>query len=371
MSIGVEVELQLLDRHTYDLTPASPKILAQVGFGNPKIKAEILQSMLEVNTSICRNANEVQEDLQASFGIVRDVCDEIGVKLASTGTHPFARYNERKIFPAKRYQDLIDRNQWIARRLMIFGLHVHVGMESGDDAIRMNNALLHYLPVILALSASSPFWQGEDTGLASSRITFFEALPTGGHPCLLKNWDDFIRLHSSMIRSEAIRSTKDIWWDIRPCPHYGTLEIRICDGPATLAETVSLVAFIHALCHWLRERMADGEKIPPPAYWVLRENKWRASRHGLDADFIINNRGDSIPMRKFIMTLLKRIEGISRRIGYTEHLEFLKTCMAQGLSYDRQRALGSDPLNIIKFVSDEFDAGMPLWQSKVAAMAPR
>lgn len=367
LTLGVEIELQLLDQETLDLTPKSPEVLARLTNLGDRVKAEIFQSMIELNTKICRNADEVRVDLSETMKAVDEVAKELGIRIASTGTHPFARYSDRILYPAARYVELIDRNQWIARRLMIFGMHVHVGMRNGEHAIQMTNALLHYLPMLLALSSSSPYWHAEDTELASSRITFFEALPTGGHPCEVKSWDDFTDLYAKLFNCGAIRSPKDLWWDIRPSPEFGTIEFRICDGLATLDETVALTAFIHSLCIFVDRQLSEGRIFSPPPDWIMRENKWRASRWGLDTRLIVNSNGDTEDLRELIKQLIVRLRPVVRDLNYESEFLFLKDLLIKGTSSQRQRAFASgknqDYRAITDFNAREFDARTPLWNT--------
>jgi carboxylate-amine ligase len=364
----VEVEIQLLDENTFDLKPSSLAILPSFD-GNPRVKAELFQSMLEINTGICRNAHEVHLDLSGTFSEVQDRCRALGIRIASAGTHPFARYHDRVLFPASRYKDLIQRNQWIARRLMIFGLHVHVGMRSGEHAIQMNNALLHYLPMFLSLSASSPYWHGEDTELASSRITFFEALPTGGHPCHFSNWEEYERLYQRLVRSKSITSPKDIWWDVRPSPEYGTLEIRICDGSPTLSETVSLTALIHSLAAYIDRQLEEGRRFRPPPDWILRENKWRAARHGVNASFILNEEGLTASMTSMLDDLLRELAPVVDEFGYQSHLLLLRELVERGPSYCRQRRVAQmsdgNLLTVVGHLAEEFENRAPIWMDKL------
>ena len=205
LTLGAELELQILNRDTFDLSSSSPLILEGLG-SCEVIKSEIYQSMIEIITGICQNAHQVKDELGTAYSTLSKVCDKLNLCLASAGSHPSAIYQDNLIFPGERYLQVLKNHQWIAKRLLIFGLHVHVGMRSGDHAIQMTNALLHYLPLFLALSASSPFYKGEDTNLASSRITFFEALPTGGHPYTFNSWSDFNEIYSTLLRSGSISS---------------------------------------------------------------------------------------------------------------------------------------------------------------------
>ncbi|MGE3974741.1 MAG: YbdK family carboxylate-amine ligase [Bdellovibrionales bacterium] len=363
LTLGTELELQLIDPSTYDLKPSSLKIFEKLNAEHPKIKAEIFQSMIELNTGICQNAHEVNSDFQATVQELTTICNDLGVRLSGGGSHPFALYTDRIIHPSPRFAELIDRNKWIARRLMIFGLHVHIGMKDPETAVQFINALHHYLPILLSLSASSPYWHSDDTGLASSRITFFEAIPTGGHASLYGSWNEFVELYDKLIETESIQSCKDIWWDIRPNPDYGTVEIRICDTPPTLKEAVAIVALIHTLCLWLNQKFKTGVINPPPD-WIMRENKWRASRYGLDAHLILDSKPTVKPARALILELLSILQPHAQQMKYEEEFEFIRKILKNGASYERQR-LAYQKSNflgaVVKQTIEEFASNKPDW----------
>lgn len=364
MSLGVEIELQMVDDVTMNLKTTAPTILESLK-DNPfakHIKQEIFQSMLEIDTPISSDAFEVGKSLRASLEIVRQEAKKLNAKVSMSGTHPFADYNERQLTPEGRYFKLVDRNQWITRRLQIFGLHVHIGMRDGEHAIAMNNALCHYLPMILALSASSPYWHCNDTGLASSRITFFEAIPTGGHPYLLENWAAFEDLIEKLIYSKSITSIKDLWWDIRPNLDYGTIEVRIADCPPTIKEVEALVAIIHTLAVFIDSEISAGRRFSPPPEWILRENKWRASRHGVQSELIMNSSGASAPFLEIWKQTLKASESVWKEFGYDPFVSFLETVIDRGPSYQRQRSHAGNGLEgVVYHLIREGDADQPEW----------
>lgn len=363
MTIGVEVELQILDRDTLDLTPGAQPIFERLGGERRNIKAEIFQAMIEINTGICRDVGQVRLDLEREIATVRAACDGLGLELASAGSHPFARYDERILYPAERYQHLIDRNRWIARRLMIFGLHVHVGMRDGEHAMAMTNGMLRYLPHLLALSASSPFWQGSDTGLASSRITIFEALPTAGHPCTFGSWAEFQSVYDSLVASRAISSVKDLWWDIRPHPDYGTVELRICDSLPTISETVAVVALVRAIYAWLDEQHRSGRRFLPLPDWILRENKWRASRWGLEAEIVLDETGRTDYLRSQIETLLEALKPYAAPLGCAAEFETAALMLRRPGSHQRQRmvlAQRGSPRSVAEALVEEFRTDRPV-----------
>jgi carboxylate-amine ligase len=364
LTLGIEVELQLINNENYDLFPKAKEILNKIpSHLNERIKPEIFLSMLEVNTSICQTVQEVERDLNENYAALFPICEELGVSLASTATHPFALYTDRIIYPSERYQELIDKNQWIARRLAIFGLHVHIGMKDGDTCIKFNNFLLNFLPHFLALSTSSPFWQGQDTGLSSCRSTIFESAPTAGHPCLVNNWTEFNELYTTLSKCKAIESMKDIWWDIRPSPDFGTLEIRICDGVATLSETLALVAFIHLLAHWYNEYDHSFNHTPSPPMWLIRENKWRASRHGLNGEIILNTQGDNALITDNIKEWLHKLDPLINRFNYNGYIANLLDIMDKGTSAARQLEVfkkTNSLSEVVKHNCKEFREGKPI-----------
>lgn len=357
-SLGVEVELQIIHPESRNLHPISPEILQEWSLAGPHLKPEIFQSMLEIDTPICKSVQEVEEELLLTGRELLRICKKNGVRLAANGTHPFARWQNRVFYPAERYQNLIERNQHIARRLMIYGLHVHLGTRNGEHCIEMMNEFLYYLPHLLTLSASSPYWTGNDTGLASSRITVFEAHPAGGHPCRVENWQDFEDIVGKLMHSNSIQSYKDIWWDIRPSPHFGTLEIRICDGVPGIRRTSRLVAFIHLLARHIQRRLDQGDRRPLPADWMIRENKWRAARSGLDAEILLDNEGRTKPVVTDILDLLADMKDDSQALGYTQYIQDLINIDMKTPSYQQQRNVFSQNESledVVDYLCDVFE----------------
>ncbi|MBA3854149.1 MAG: carboxylate--amine ligase [Gemmatimonas sp.] len=357
-TLGVEVELQIVDRDTHELSPKAPQLLHRWS-GPATVQPEIFQSMIELSTGVCRDAAHAEADLRATAEKLLPIAKSLGLRFIATGTHPTARYTERKLFPADRYHGLIARNQWIARRLQIFGLHVHIGMENPEVAIAIQNELLHDLALLLAVSTSSPFWEGDHTGLASSRVTVFEALPTGGSPQLVHDWNEFCELVETLQKAEAITSLKDLWWDIRPSPRYGTIEIRICDGLATLRETADIVALAQAMAKRAGARVAAGQGRSFPPMWRVRENKWRASRHGMDAELVTANDGTHSPARIYLARMLDELIADGHFDGQSRHASHLRA-IAKGAatSSERQRAVfaATNSLEAVaQSVADEFE----------------
>jgi carboxylate-amine ligase len=240
-------------------------------------------------------------------------------------------------FPVDRYVTVLKRDQWIARRLSIFGLHIHLGMRDGDHAMRMMSALLPYAPHLLALTAASPFWEGTDTGLADARVTVFESIPTAGVPPTFDQWCDFERAYDALLHTGSIRSIKDLWWDIRPQPHIGTLELRICDTPHTLSEITAVVAFVQCLALWLDQRRPSGDLAPKPSSLWIRHNKWRVARHGLDAEIVLDEGRSVAPVRAEIARLLATLAPIATRLDVDRELAGVARILASGAGYARQR----------------------------------
>lgn len=363
--LGVEIELQIVDPQTGDLTTAAAELLSAVRAERARLKSEIFQSMLEIDTPICEDAIQVGESLRESLSLARAIAQKRGVELMMSGTHPYARYTDRQLSNHSRYHTLVDRNQWIARRLQIFGLHVHLGMRDGNHAIWMNNALCHYLPLVLSLSASSPFWHSNDTGLASSRITFFEAIPTGGHPVLFDDWSGFETLIGRLMHSKSITSLKDLWWDIRPNPEFGTIEVRIADCPPTIREVEAIVALIHSLALYIDEEIRAGKRYSPPPEWILRENKWRASRHGVNAEFITNVEGNSLPLAELWTQMKAFMKPHNEALGYQKFFDFAEELIQKGPSSARQRAVyeanGQDLRAVVNHLVRENQNDQPEW----------
>jgi carboxylate-amine ligase len=360
-TVGVEVELQIIDPESRNLVSGAPRILAR-GADVDHIKPELIASTVELNTDVCADIEAVRTDLTARFRSLMALCDDLGYVLASTGTHPFSRWAEQEITEKERYHLLVNRCQWPARRLMIFGLHVHVGIESGEKAIAVFNSLSTYIPHLLALSASSPYFEGEETGLASCRVKIFESLPTAGLPYRLVNWAEFQRLMTTLVNAKAIESVREIWWDIRPHPDFGTIEVRICDGLSTFDEIIAMTAMIQALAVWLGEQYDEGVYLPLQRYWIVRENKWRAARWALDADMIVDEEGRLEPLTEGIDRLIESLEPVAKRLGSHADLIRVREMMKTGPSYARQRrvfAETGDYKKVVESVVKELRDSVP------------
>ena len=363
-SLGVEWELQLVSRETRQLTSAASEILEELspGVEHPKAKHELLESTIEVITGVCSTVAEATSDLAATIAELQPLVDARGLAMMCSGTHPTTDWATQTISPSPRYAKLVEDMQWLARQLQIFGVHVHVGIRSTDKAIPIVNALSAYIPHFLALSASSPYWIGHDTGLASSRSKIFESLPTAGLPYQLSGWGEFESYMETLISTHTIASIKEVWWDIRPHPTYGTVELRICDGLPTLHEVGMVAALSQCLVDVFDREIDKGYTLPTPKGWVVRENKWRAARYGLDAD-IIHEDETTGPVREALLELAQDLKPSAERLGCTEELARIEQVVAGGASYQRQRAVaaasGGDLHAVVDSLLAEFAQGRP------------
>ena len=365
-SLGVEWELQLVDRDTRQLTSGATEILAELspdGGEHPTAKHELLQSTVEVITGVCATVPEALADLAGTVEQVAALAGKRGLGLLCAGTHPITDWQTQQISGDPRYAKLIEDMQWLARRLQIFGVHVHVGVRSPDKAVAIVNALSAYLPHLLALSASSPYWVGADTGLASSRSKVFEGLPTAGLPHQLADWAQFEDYMETLVKTQTISSIKEVWWDVRPHPTYGTVELRICDGLPTIAEVGMVAAISQCLVDTLDREIDKGYTLPTPRRWVVQENKWRAARYGLDASIIVGQDGVQ-PVRDALRELVQDLRPTAERLGCAEQLELVEQVLEGGASYQRQRAVaaasGGDLTAVVDSLLAEFEGGAPI-----------
>ena len=366
-TLGVEVELELVDRETRELVSGAHEILTEIGHSQPagepgKVKAELLQSTIEIITGICETVRDTAHDLAASLEQLRAYTDRDGLRLMCSGTHPFTDPATQSVSPDPRYQRLVDEMQWPARQMQIFGIHVHVGVRSGEKAIAVVNALSAYIPHFLALSASSPYWMGHDTGLASCRSKVFEGLPTAGPPWQLTGWSQFERLMDTLIAARSISSIREVWWDIRPHPTFGTVELRICDGIPTLREIGMVTALAQCLVQRFDTLLDRGYSLPTPRAWLVRENKWRAARHGLEAAIVVDEAGTTVPLREAIAELVDDLMPVAVRLGCGDELHIAHDVLERGPSYIRQRevvAAGGSLRDVVDSLVDELSSNRP------------
>jgi carboxylate-amine ligase len=280
----------------------------------------------------------------------------------SAGSHPFSHPHEQIVSPDPRYAALIEEMQWTARRLQIFGIHYHVGVRSAEKSIVIANALQFYLAHLLALSASSPYWEGHDTGLASCRVKVFEQLPTAGLPPVIEDWTDFEQFMHTLVAAEAIKTIREVWWDVRPHPNFGTVELRICDGMPTLREIAAVGALVQSLVHRI-DLQLDAHQPPYIAReWTVRQNKWLAARHGLDAKLIVDDEGSRMTARDAVEELLSELAPFAAELGCDAELADVANILELGPSYARQRAIvagGGSLQDVVRGLVDELATDTP------------
>jgi glutamate---cysteine ligase / carboxylate-amine ligase len=360
-TLGVEVELELVDRDTGELVSAASDILEELGRDHPKgehpkAKHELFECTIEIITGICGTVAEARADLSETLAEVRAAADRRGIDLLCSGTHPYSLWVDQDVSEDPRYHQLLEQMGWTAQRLQIFGVHFHVGVRHGERVVAIANGLAGYIPHLLALSASSPYWEGLDTGLASSRSKVFEALPTAGLPEQLTDWTEFERFMQTLISAGALTTIREVWWDIRPHPDFGTIELRMCDGLPTLREVTSLAALSQCMVTWLDQRAEAGEALQPPSEWVLRQNKWRAARYGIEAELITDQQGSTRPLADAVTDLVTALRPVGVQLGCEAELEGVLGILEEGPSYVRQRRLvegGGDLRAVVNQLVDD------------------
>lgn len=336
-TIGVEVEFQLLDRQTLDLAPKSPEILGDIP---PelvdRVKPEFIQSMVEVCTSVCHNMAEVESELTDLCRGLEDKAARHDCVLYAASLHPFALVEDRKLSTGERFNIIMDDLQVAGRRLISQALHVHIGLPDGPTAIKVCNRIRNYLPIFLALTTSSPFFQEQDTGFASYRTSIFKALPRSGIPNYIENWEKFADLILILNQGTLLNGMKELWWDVRPHPDFGTVEIRICDLPSRFDEILGIAALVQALVATLVDGAVD---FPNPYQEIINQNKWYAARYGLNGVFVKHQPGEHSTMAKEAEDLLDLVKPAAQGFGTAAYLEPLRRTIVNGASSSRQRKL--------------------------------
>ncbi len=339
-TIGVEWELPLVDRDTGDLTPRAPAVIqaVQQRLGDhDRVTEELLTNTVEVVTGVHSRVSGATSELSGIIGDVVDAAEPLDAQVMCAGTHPFAVWDQQEITPdSEHYTTLIDRTRWWGRQMLIWGVHVHVGIDDRDKALPILGAMLAYVPHLQAFTASSPFWAGTDTGYASNRALMFQQLPTGGLPPALGAWANFEEVVDDLTRTGVIEGVKDLRWDIRPSPGWGTLENRVSDGISTLHEVGAVTALVQCLVTDMSDRLDAGETLPTMQPWFVRENKWRAARYGMEAEIITNAAGDERLVTDEVHDLVQRLDPVADRLGCQQELHHLDTMIADGASYQRQ-----------------------------------
>ncbi|MFT4217936.1 MAG: YbdK family carboxylate-amine ligase [Micropruina sp.] len=351
-TIGVEWELALVDAETLSLVPRAQQILDAVD--DPKsgpIRREYLTDMVELVTGVHHRVYEAMDDLRGSLARVRQILGD-GTKLLGAGAHPIDKAADSEPFDFWRYNVVRERNAYWGRQMAIFGTHIHVGIDHRDKALPITYGLARFTPYFIALSASSPYWEGVDSGYASQRTMIFQQLPTNGLPYPMDSWDEFEHYATELEDAGMISAPNEIRWDVRPST-FGTVENRVLDSVPTFAELGAFTAFTQCLAEYMSRELDDGRAIARLPVWFMKENKWRAARYGLDTDVITPRVKDKLrPIRDGIYDWLNRLEDISAELGCADELRFVAELMETGPSYLRQRAAG-DPASALRQLVDE------------------
>ncbi|HEX3291332.1 MAG TPA: carboxylate-amine ligase [Gaiella sp.] len=362
-TLGVEEEYMLLNPTSFDLVQHIEMVLDAIQGDElaDRLNAELMQSVLEIATPVCRTAGDVMRELATLRGYVRDVARRQDLRVGSAGTHPFSLFERQRITAKDRYHALIDQLQYVARRELIFGMHIHVAIDDPDKAIQIVNGLLPQLAPLLALSASSPFWRGEPTGLASSRQIVFSAFPRSGPPPRFRDYADYASVVGQLERTGCIADYTHIWWDIRPHPKWGTIEVRICDAVTRLEDAVAIAAYCQALVKQLSERYDEGKEIPSYHRILTSENKWLAARYGLDAPVMDLTTGHRIriPVAKLVRRTLRELEPHARELGSERELEGIAALLDRGNSAERQLRVfnaNRDIVEVVRAIADATEA---------------
>ena len=356
LTLGVELELQLLTTRDFDLTRGASDLLRAMDYDghNGDIKLEITESMIEINTLARASVDDIAEDLDSLRGVLIEQCARNNIAVCGGGTHPFHSWPERRISPGERYDQTYERYGYLAKQFTVFGQHIHIGCASADDAIWLTQALGPYVPFFIALSASSPYVDGVDTYFQSARLNAVSAFPLSGQCPVLADWDDF-QAHYKFLRDCGIvASIKDLYWDIRPKPEYGTVEIRVCDTPLSIVQAAALAALAQCLVRkLLRERPTF---LPGEALQVARYNKLQACRYGFDAQISCPERRRQDGLRESLANLLDILGDEARELGCQRWLDVLRRSLFSGTSdADWLRARLAVHKNLHDVVRDSLD----------------
>lgn len=364
-TVGLEWEIMLADPVSGDLVGRAPELLSALEHESADerhtVTGELLTNTIEVTSGIGDSVAHAVDDIANAISAVRSATDPAGIELLSAGSHPFAQWYQQEVTDKTRYHTLIERTQWWGRNMMIWGIHVHIGVEDQRKVIPIINALAAYLPHLQALAASSPFWAGERTGYASNRALVFQQLPTAGLPWPLDDWSDYEAYLDDMVRTGVMADATEVRWDIRPAPRWGTIEVRACDGLSTLPELAAVAALVQVLVEHLSRQLDEGRTLAQMPAWYHRENKWRAARYGLDARVIVDSAGTQRPVREHLSEVLDELAPVAVELGCGREFGSIETILTNGASYERQltiaNATGGDLGAVVQHLIREFRSG--------------
>lgn len=337
LTIGIEEEYQIIDPETRELTSYISEFLDKGAvLFRDQVKPEFLQSQVEIGSHACRNLREARQEVIRLRSIVGEIADKHNRKIVAAGTHPFSRWQDQIITDKDRYKGLLDAMKIIAQRLLIFGMHVHVGIPDPDLRIDIMNQMTYFVPHIFALSTSSPFWMGRNTGLKSYRSVVFEDLPRTGLPHYFESNEQYERYIDTLIKTECIDEPTKIWWDIRPHPKFPTLEFRMCDCVTKIDEVIAIAALIQAVVAKLIQLRKVNQSWRIYRQSLIAENKWRAVKDGIDGKLIDFGKEEQVPLRLLMEELLELIDDVVDQLGTRGEIEYIRTMLIEGSSADRQ-----------------------------------
>lgn len=360
-TIGVELELALVDGETMALSSSVSEMLQQLpSDASNQFKPELMQACIEINTGICYTVSEAKSDLTEKLLLVQNAADELGLRLWWGATHPFSSWLEQDITPDERYLNLCDLLQEMARRLCTCGLHVHVAVDSGDKAVMICDRIMQHLPTLLALSCTSPYWESRDTGLCSHRSKIMEGLPTAGLPTLMRNWSEYVWLVKHMVDTGFINTIREIWWDVRPHHNFGTVEVRVCDMPGNLDDVLAITALIQCLVKALSDNIDQGAYQHDCHPMMVRQNKWRAGRYGNEAQLVNSYTYDVQTVSKVVEMLVDRLRPVGEYLGCLDYLRDNQRIADQPGWPQKQRdilAQTGDPKEIVRQLTEQSRLG--------------
>jgi len=374
-SVGLEWELMLADPESGDLVPRAPELIPELeertALERYTVTGELLTNTIEVTSGIGDTVAAAVDDIADAIAQVRTLTTPREIELLCAGSHPFAQWYDQQVTDKTRYHHLIERTQWWGRNMMIWGIHVHIGVEDVTKVFPIINALSVYLPHLQALSASSPFWAGERTGYASNRALVFQQLPTAGLPWPLQDWSEFESYLDDMVRTGVMADATEVRWDIRPAPRWGTIEVRACDGMSTLPELAAVAALVQVLVEHFSRELDEGRSLSTVPPWFVRENKWRAARYGLGAEVIVDRDGTQRAVVDHLRETIEALQPIAEELHCARELAGIETIVTQGASHARQLlvadAADGDLREVVHHLIREFRAG-PTLRDHLAAL---
>ena len=362
-TVGIELELGLVDNKTMALKSAGEQLLSALPPEMQKsLKPELMQCVIEINTDVCNTIDEAQKDLASKAVLVEQAADKVDVRLWWGGSHPFSSWRDQQVTQNERYLDLVNLLQEMARRLVTFGLHVHVGVASGDKAVMICDRMMRHLPTLLALSCSSPYWDQNNTGLQSIRTKIMEGLPTAGLPPVMRNWSEYLWLVRHMVETGFINTVRELWWDIRPHHKFGTVEVRVCDMPGNLEDSLGLAALIQCLVTALSDQIDRGTYQLDCHPMLVRQNKWRACRYGGKAKLVDSFTYKSQSVSFSVNELVEHLIPTAKRLDCLDHLEHTRLMASRPTWADRQLSLmdsSNDRVDVVRELTDESRISTP------------